>query len=77
MSKAYEDVQLAIENLIRVATRHKAIVVGFAFSSEPFIMNFGNCKDAHELKLYERLVELCEEKRKKGQSVSHSVGEIN
>jgi DNA-binding ferritin-like protein (Dps family) len=77
MSTAYEEVQLALENLIRVASRHKAFVAGFAFSAEPFLISFGNCSDVHEIKLYERLVELCEEKRKKGQSVRHIVGEIN
>ena len=73
-----QEVQHLIEALIRTAQRHKITVVGFAFSMEhPMIVNFGNCNDAHKIELYERLVEICDAKRSKGQAIKTTIGEVN
>jgi hypothetical protein len=68
----------AIHNLIRVATRHKMAVVGFVFSVDPpFISNFGNTTGAQDIKTYERLVGICNEKRSEGKAISMTVTEVN
>jgi len=78
MTKEQELVQLAVEDLLRLATRHKVVVCGFAFAGDPpMVVNFGNCSDAHTLKLYETLVNMCEEKRAKGQAISSVVSEVH
>lgn len=78
MTKDQELVQKAVEDLLRLAARHKIVVCGFAFAGDPpMIVNFGNCSDAHTLELYERLVHICEEKRASGQAVSSIVGEVH
>lgn len=75
---AQQEVLQAIENLMRVATRHKVVVCGFAFGAEPpLLSNFGNCTDAGDIRLYTRLVLMCEEKRAKGQAQNLTVGEVN
>ena len=71
-------IQKAVEELLRLATRHKVVVCGFAFAGEPpFIVNFGNCSDAHSLKLYESLVKTCDEKRAAGLAISSTVSEVH
>jgi hypothetical protein len=79
MTNEQQIVQAAVEALLRVASRYKVVVCGFAFAGdpEPMIVNFGNCNDAHKLALYEKLVEMCEEKRASGQAISAPVREIN
>ena len=78
MTDAQQKVQKAIEDLLRLATRHKIVVCGFAFGSEPpMITNFGNCADAHSPSLYERLTKMCEERRAAGQAEKITVGEVN
>ena len=75
---AVQDVQFAIEGLLRLARRRGFIVCGFAFSLDPLsVINFGNCKDAHELRLYEKLVTLCENQRSKGAVTKVTVEEVN
>ncbi len=78
MTNEQQVVQTAVEELLRLATRHKVVICGFAFAGDPpFIVNFGNCSDAHTLKLYETLVEMCEEKRKAGKAISSIVSEVH
>ncbi len=78
MTKEQEAVQAAVEDLLRLATRHKVVVCGFAFAGDPpLIVNFGNCSDSHTIKLYETLVTMCEEKRKSGQFISSTVSEVH
>jgi hypothetical protein len=78
MTQDQQLIQGMIENLIRTASRHKIVIAGFAFSVEPpMVINFGNCSDAGELRLYERLVSMCQEKREKGEAISTTVGEVN
>lgn len=78
MTKDEQLIQKAVEDLLRLATRHKIVVCGFAFAGDPpMIVNFGNCSDAHKIELYEKLVEMCDEKRKQGQAISSVVTEVN
>jgi hypothetical protein len=78
MSKEQEEIQAHIEALMRLASRYKVVVCGFAFAAEPaMIVNFGNCNDAGELKLYEKLTSMCNEKRLAGQAKKITVGEVN
>jgi hypothetical protein len=78
MTKEQEEIQKMIEDLLRVATRNKIVVAGFAFSGEPpYVSNFGNCSDSHSLKLYETLVGICEGKRKAGKAILLTVGEVH
>lgn len=78
MTKDQELVQKAVEDLLRLATRYKIVVCGFAFAGDPpMVVNFGNCSDAHTLELYERLVQICEEKRASGQAISSVVSEVH
>jgi len=73
-----QEIQHLIEALVRTATRHGAAVAGFAFSLEhKFMVNFGNTTDAHKIELYERLVEICDAKRRAGQVESKPIGEVN
>ena len=73
-----EKIQNEIENLLRLASRHKVAVAGFAFAADPpMIVNFGNCTDAHTLRLYEMLVKMCEDRRAKGDVKETIVGEVN
>jgi hypothetical protein len=79
MTKEQQLVHTAVEELLRLANRHKVVICGFAFAGdpEPMVVNFGNCTDAHKLELYESLVKLCDDKRAAGQ-VSHStVSEVH
>lgn len=79
MSPEQQLVHTAVEELLRLANRHKVVICGFAFAGdpEPMVVNFGNCTDAHKLELYESLVKLCEEKRAKGQSINSLVSEVH
>jgi hypothetical protein len=71
-------VQSEIEELLRLMNRLKVTICGFAFSVDPpMIINFGNCPDAHTLKLYETLVKTCDERRNSGSSISSIVEEIH
>ena len=77
MTDEQKVVQKAIEDLLRLAGRSKVAVCGFAFAAEPpMIVNFGNCTDAHDLKLYSTLVKMCEEKRKHGEAEQTVVGDV-
>ena len=76
--KSVQDVQLAIEDLLRLAKRRGIIVCGFAFGYKPFMMtNFGNCNDAADLRLYEMLVRYCDDQRKQGNANYIHIGELN
>lgn len=64
------EIRSTIEDLVRLAERHKVTVCGFAFGSEPpFMMNFGNCSDYGDIELYTELCSIAEDKRRKGLSV--------
>jgi hypothetical protein len=74
-----KEVQALIENLIRVASRNKVIVAGFAFAAEPspMIFNFGNCGDAGDIRLYELLIKTFDVKRAQGGVTINPVTEVN
>jgi hypothetical protein len=79
MTKEQQLVHTAVEELLRLANRHKVVICGFALAGdpEPMVVNFGNCTDAHKLELYESLVKLCDDKRAKGQSIDSMVSEVH
>ena len=70
-----------IENLVRVTSRYGVVLVGFAFRFEedsPIFINFGNCSDAADIKLYEKLVEFREDQIKRGsEPTKMAVEEVN
>jgi len=73
-----EEVNYLIQELLRVANRHKIAVAGFAISVDPILItNFGNCTDCHDIKLYEQLCELCEQQRQRGNARKITVDEVN
>lgn len=59
-TKEQQEVMNLLENIIRVGRRNNIIVAGFAFSIESpmMLVNFGNCSDCGDIRLYERLVSL-------------------
>ncbi len=62
-----DEVQVALEYLLRTAEKHNAFVAGFMFSSEPMLFtNFGNCSDCGDIKLYTKLCNLADEKKEAG-----------
>jgi hypothetical protein len=69
--------KLAIEYLIRTAQAEGVAVAGFAFGTAPFIINFGNCKDWDDPKLYESLCKLAKRERDAGRALSEPVQEVN
>jgi len=80
MTDAQQDIQLAVEHLIRTASRHGLVACGFVFGFEKesqMIVNFGNCPDAGELKLYQAIVNLCNAQRAQGKVISVNVKEAN
>jgi hypothetical protein len=79
MTPEQQLVHTAVEELLRLANRHKVVICGFAFAGdpEPMVVNFGNCTDAHKLELYESLVKLCDDKRATGQVSHYTVGEVH
>jgi len=79
MTKEQQLVHTAVEELLRLANRHKVVICGFAFAGdpEPMVVNFGNCSDSHKIELYEALVKLCDEKRRTGQVSYSTVSEVN
>lgn len=78
MTDKQQEVQLAVEHLMRTANRNGIAVCGFIFAAfPPMLTNFGNCSDAHTLRLYEVLVRMCEEKRKAGKVENILVEEVN
>lgn len=71
------EVRQSIEDLIRLATKHKMIVAGFAFGSEPPCMtNFGNCSDMGDIELYAELCSIADGKRRQGLSINNPIGRI-
>lgn len=78
MSNGQETIQLMIEELLRVANRHKIVIAGFAIAAEPaMVVNFGNCTDCHKYELYEQLCALAEGQREKGLAKKTTVSEVN
>jgi hypothetical protein len=77
-SKGQQEVMNAISDLIRLATRHKIAIAGFAFAVEPpMISQFANTKDARNLVLYETLLKMCNAKIEKGEVDTCIVEEVN
>jgi hypothetical protein len=73
------DTRDALEHLIRVATQDKVIVAGFAFSVGDafFLLNFGNCTDHGDVRLYEELCRMKDEGVRTNKIVVLPVGKIN
>ena len=62
-----EEVKLALYHLLQVASKYNTIVAGFAFMGEPpAITSFGNCVDHADIKLYQGLCDMYEEKKRAG-----------
>jgi len=62
-----ESTQQALRYLIQTAAADGVVVTGFAFRAEPpVITNFGNCPDKADIKLYEFLCKLTEQKQQEG-----------
>lgn len=71
------EVQSAAEMLLRVANRHKVIVAGYMFAAVPsFVVNFGNCVDAGDARLFQLLCEMHEKSVAAGAIVHIPVTEI-
>lgn len=67
----------ALAGVLRLCQQHKIFIAGFVWSKEdgPAMMtNFGNCNDAGDLALYEKLVDSKDSLRRKGQSIQTLVG---
>lgn len=66
-SKMPDSVLQALRYLVQTAAAENVVVCGFAFRAEPAaITNFGNCPDKADLKLYEFLCKLTEDKQRAG-----------
>lgn len=69
-----EQTKLALNYLIQTAASEGVTVAGFAFKVDPpVLINFGNCTDSGDLKLYESLCGLASEKKASGQVISETV----
>lgn len=65
--KIPEQTKAALHYLIQTAAKDGVTIAGFVFSAEPpLITNFGNCPDCGDIKLYELLCEMAEDKRRAG-----------
>lgn len=72
------EIKAALENVIRLASRHDIHIAGFTFSAEPpLIINFGNVSDMGDIKLYEKLVEMANRQREYGNAINSPVGEVH
>lgn len=78
-TKEQQEVMNLLENVIRVARRNNIIVAGFAFALEPaMLVNFGNCSDCGDIRLYEKFVSLRNEQLKHGGQIAKTmVDEVN
>ena len=74
--KNNQDIQFALEDLLRLAKRRGIVVCGFAFGTDPpSMINFGTCHDAGDLRLYEALCKFHESNKDR---VNHvRVQEVN
>lgn len=70
-----EATKQALHYLIQTAATDGVVVAGFAFKAEPTpcIVSFGNCPDKADIKLYEFLCKLSEDKVKAGLVVVDNV----
>lgn len=78
-TKEQQEVMNLLENLIRVAYRNKIIVAGFAFGiTSPMLVNFGNCSDCGDIRLYEKLIGLRNKELEHGGEITKTlVDEVN
>lgn len=73
-----DNVRLALEHLIQIADESGVIVAGFAFAKNgAFIINFGNCSDHGDVRLFERLCELRENSVANGTAFKMTVTKAN
>lgn len=62
-----ESIQTALRYLVQTAAEEGVTVCGFAFRNSPAaITSFGNCSDKADIKLYEFLCKITEQKHKDG-----------
>lgn len=62
-----EATKQALRYLVQTAAADGVVVAGFAFRAEPpAITSFGNCPDKADIKLYEFLCKLTEQKHRDG-----------
>jgi hypothetical protein len=67
MNKLPEATQQALHYLLQTASAEGVVLAGFALKADPAaITNFGNCPDKADLKLYEALCKVVDEKQKAG-----------
>lgn len=73
-----DNLKMAIEHLIQVGMAEGIVVAGFAFHKEGhFIINFGNCSDHGDLRLFEELCRMKDESIADGNFVSLPVHKVN
>lgn len=78
MDDVPEDVRIALEHLIQVASGHEIIVAGFVFHREgKFIVNFGNCGDHGDIRLFEELCRVRDESLAAGNVTYQPVHKVN
>jgi hypothetical protein len=71
-----EELKIAAEYFLRIATKHGALVTGFAFGADPaFLMKFGTVSDEGEEleRLHKMLCQMVRNKVKEGKVVTHDV----
>lgn len=69
-----EQTKLALNYLIQTAASEGVTIAGFAFRvTPPCLINFGNCSDSGDLKLYESLCGLASEKKASEKKASGQV----
>ena len=72
-----EEVKVALEYLLRVASKSHMAVAGFVFSSESLaVMNFGNCTGQSEVELFSQLCQMFAEHRTDGRIIHTKMGKV-
>lgn len=73
-----ESVQIALEHLLQVSSEASVVVAGFVFHREgKFIVNFGNCSDHGDVKLFEELCRIRDESLVSGNVTYQAVNKVN
>jgi hypothetical protein len=68
----------ALDHVVRLATRNKIVIAGFAVGSEhPFLSAFSNTRDSLDKNLYIKFIEIVKEKKRAGHFVAVTVDEVN
>lgn len=79
-TKEQQEVINLLENLIRVASRNKVHIIGFAYSQgDPqLLVSISNGADPTDIRLYEQLIKLRKREVDRGGKIEENlVGEVN